>query len=433
MDLQLIRACLDRKTYENIRAKVPYEVVGKTTSTMLQWIGAYFTSNPDIPMVTPEHLKAYVSVRMQDSLEDPGVQVLLKLCDELKTVPDPDVPTVLNMLMEQDFAGRLGALYVRFEQGHEIDFFTEVEELTREYSVLRKIKDVPSFDIETALAELRDGRGVTFGGMQFFKEYISPVRGGASIAFAARPGQGKSSWLCYTLTRSAGSIREFFGEDRPVMFCVNEGEPGRVPPRLYQAAMGATLSELYDKLDAGTLIKDYEEAIQAPGDFIQTVPIAGWSFSDLERKIEETRPSVVVVDMLEHVGLHGNLSKAERTTEQWVKIRELALVYDFIAISTVQIGYEGANTLFPTYDHINYSKTGVQSATDIIIMMGSLGNPQMQHVRGFHVAKNKFTVQGKPEQVELEAVFDKDRSTFNDGAVTMDQVPGTKQVKHGLE
>src|SRR5699024_285343 len=132
---------------------------------------------------------------------------------------------------------------------------------------------------------------------------------------------------------------------------------------------------------------------------------------------------VVVVDMLEHVGFHGNLSKAERTTEQWIKIRELALVYDFVAINTGQIGYEGANTLFTTYDHINYSKTGVQSATDIIIMMGSLGNLQMEHVRRFHLAKNKFTVQSRPEQVELEAVFDKDRSTFNDGAVTMVQVP----------
>src|SRR5690625_7709851 len=66
---------------------------------------------------------------------------------------------------------------------------------------------------------------------------------------------------------------------------------------------------------AGTLIKDYEEAIQAPGDFIQTVPIAGWSFSDLERRIEETRPSVVVVDMLEHVGDRKSVVEGEREGE----------------------------------------------------------------------------------------------------------------------
>ena len=55
-------------------------------------------------------------------------------------------------------------------------------------------------------------------------------------------------------------------------------------------------------------------------------------------------------------------------------------------------------------------------------MMGALTGPNTQHIRGFSTAKNKFSVEGKPSLVEVEAVFDKDRSTFNDGAITLEEV-----------
>lgn len=422
MDLPLIKGCMQRKTYDLLKTRIPYEVVGSSTRAMLQWVGAYFTANPEVQYVTPEILQTYVKVRMQDKLGTPGVDLVLELCERLKHTPSPDVPTLLNMLLERDFAGRLGALYVRYEQGHEIDFYTEVETLAKEYSQLRGLQTVQEYSLEAGLAEIKDGRGVQLGGMAFLSEYIAPFQGGTSIAFAARPDMGKTSWLCYTLTRSAKSIMDYFGADRPILHCINEGEPSRIPVRLGQAALGATISELFKYQEEGTLTQRYEEALGTPADYIKPTAIAGWDFVDLERKIEDTNPSVVVVDMLEHVGMPNIPNKAERTTEQWIKIRELAIIHNFVAISTVQVGFEGANNLFPTYDHLNYSKTGIQAATDIIIMMGALTGPTTQHVRGFSTAKNKFSVEGKPSLVEVEAVFDKDRSTFNDGVITLDEV-----------
>src|SRR5690625_1118699 len=415
MDIQLVRACLTRKTFEILHPKIPYDLLGSTTVAMLKWIRAFFKANPDVSTATPELLQTYITVRLEHRVDQPEVKLLVELCQRLQNTPEPNVPTMLNMLMEHDFVGKVGNLYVRYEQGDEVDFYTEIEQLTKEYNTLRRLRDIPEYDIGEILQELRDGRGMKLKGMTFLEDYIDNFPGGTSIGIAARPNQGKSSLLCYLLTKSAPSIQQYFGTDRKVLFMVNEGDPNRVVPRLYQAALGATLSELYAMHDAGTLLSKYEEAIQAPADFIKPVPIAGWSFAEIEREVEEQNPSVVVVDMLEHVSMVGVTNKAERTTDLWVKARELALIYDYVSIATVQIGIEGANNLFPSYDHLNYSKTGIQAATDIILMMGSLNDPQYQHIRGFNTAKNKFSVEGKPSLVEAEAVFNKDTSEFKDG------------------
>lgn len=420
MDLQLIKACLDKRTYEILQSKIPHDIVGGSTSTMLRWVGAYYKSNPSAGYLTPEYLKAYIQLRLKDQ-DTEGLRLLLQLCDKLKATPSPEVPTILNMLLERDFVGRVGALYVRYEHGDEVDFYTEVEQLVKQYHKLRHLNDVPDYDIHTLLDEMQQGRGIKLSGLADIHQHVDNIPGGASIAFAARPGQGKSSWLAYTLTRSAKSIYEYFG-GRGVMFAVNEGDPGRVMPRMYQAALGATLSELYALRDSGDLIEAYEQATGVPADFITPVPIAGWSFSDLEREIESRNPGVVVIDMLEHVALPGNLSKAELTAQQWVSARELALLYDYVSIATVQIGFDGANTMYPTYDHLNYSKTGIQSATDVVITMGSLTDVQYQELRGFSVQKNKFTVEGSPEKFDFQASFDKDRALFNDGAVTTQEI-----------
>lgn len=92
--------------------------------------------------------------------------------------------------------------------------------------------------------------------------------------------------------------------------------------------------------------------------------------------------------------------------------------HDCIGMATVQISVEGGNMLYPPYSALKDSKTGIQGATDVIIMMGSLDNPDAQTIRGLSSPKNKFAAPGKPSCFQSEVYFDGARCLFNDGAGT---------------
>ena len=131
------------------------------------------------------------------------------------------------------------------------------------------------------------------------------------------------------------------------------------------------------------------------------------------------RPAVVVFDMLANFRLAGaqnGANKADGVEQLWQEVREMAVRHDFISLSTVQISQEGGNQLYPPYSALKDSKTGIQGATDIILMMGSLDNPDAQVIRGLSTPKNKFACAGKQSYVMGEVWFDGSKCVFNDGA-----------------
>ena len=145
----------------------------------------------------------------------------------------------------------------------------------------------------------------------------------------------------------------------------------------------------------------------------------GASLAQVEQVVEAVRPAVVVFDMLANFRMGGTAAganKADVVEQMWQAVREMAVQHDFIALSTVQISVEGGNMLYPPYSALKDSKTGVQGATDIILMMGSMDNPAQQAIRGLSTPKNKFAVAAKQSYVMGEVAFDGARCTFNDGA-----------------
>lgn len=72
--------------------------------------------------------------------------------------------------------------------------------------------------------------------------------------------------------------------------------------------------------------------------------------------------------------------------------------------------------LYPPYSALKDSKTGIQGATDLILMMGALDNPEAQSLRGLSTPKNKFCPPGKKSYAQGEVYFDGTRCVFNDGS-----------------
>lgn len=411
MDLALVRACLNRGTYEQLNPRIPYDVIGMSTTALLRWIGAYFKAHPDSQTVGVEHLQEYIRLRTENTQDDAAVQTLLELTEQLRRVPAPDAPSMLRMLAERDLVGRVGALYTQYEHGAEVDFPADLAELLAEFQTALPQPVEDEYDIEEILDDMQDEKGVRLLFAPKLADYVGPIRGGDSIAFAAPPDAGKTSAMCRLAATSAKQCMDLWGVDRPILMLVNEGSPRTIYPRLYQAALTCTLSKLYEYRDGGILLDKYAEALGTPRDYVKVMSIAGKSIRDVEQIVERYTPSMIIVDMVSHVDIPA-ASKVEKIAALWEGFRTMALLHNLVFVGTIQIGESGRNTLFPPMESIDYSKTAVQAATDIIIMMGKINSMEHAALRGFSTVKNKRSVEGKPSLVEVEAVFDKDRVEF---------------------
>ena len=209
-----------------------------------------------------------------------------------------------------------------------------------------------------------------------------------------------------------------YGNDRPILWLNNEGSGKRIIPRIYQAALGMDLNEIIALSNKDELVQAYTAAIGGVPDIIRVKDMHGASLAQIEQVIEAQRPAVVVADMLANFRLgsaSSGANKADMVEQLWQEWRELMVRHGCIGMATVQISVEGGNTLYPVYSALKDSKTGIQGATDVIIMMGAMDSADTQTLRGFSSPKNKFQVPGKPSSFQAEAWFDSARCVFDDG------------------
>jgi hypothetical protein len=421
MDLLILKALANRKRFNSLRSAVPDGMITGETAAMLAWYQAYYDAFPEASEVIPADLASLVKLRSVNA--DPSaVAITLLLVSKLdEYVSEDRINGMVGQLYELDLSGRAGAIISRYNNGGEVDLAYELNKLAQE-TVRAKGQATPDTYIDTAirdlLNEVSDDRGVKFRRFSLLKDAILGLQGGASVAVAARPDKGKTSFIASILTDFAPQCVEFFGADRPILWLCNEGSGKRIIPRIYQAALGLDLNELIALSNAGTLEQKYSKAIGAKSDYIRVKDAHGMSLPQIEQVIEAMRPSMVIYDMLANVRLgkgESSGNKADEIEKLGQGIREMAVIHDHIALSTVQISVDGGNDLYPPYTHLKDSKTALQGAVDIIIMLGSLDNPAAETLRGISTPKNKFGAPGKPSCVRGEVYFDAPRCTFAEG------------------
>ncbi len=223
-----------------------------------------------------------------------------------------------------------------------------------------------------------------------------------------------TSFLSAVAVHAAKQIPEVFGEKRPILWFNNEGDGRRIVPRLYQAALNYTFPELVQASNEGRLVDEYAAAV---GDVhaIRVMDMHSASLAQLEQVIERVRPAVVVYDMLANFSYDGERSGGNKTDgieQRWQQVRTMAVEYDHIGIGTIQVSADGDDQLFPPMSALKDSKTGVQGATDVIILLGKLNDPQMNGLRGISTPKNKFQMPNRPGHVQEEIAFVPERCQF---------------------
>lgn len=421
MDALLLHALAAKQRYRSLIHVVPSGMISQDTQVVLAWFNAYYNAFPERDFVVVDELLSLVRLRSGNASPE-QVAVTCHLVEQLRhPVDEAGLRGILGQLHELDLSGRAGALIAKYNAGEEIDLAYELNKLSA-HAVRSMAQAAPDDYIDTPihelLAEVDNDAGIKFRRLALLRENIGALQGGASIAIAARPDKGKTSLIASVLTDFAPQVEQFFGPGRPILWLNNEGSGKRIIPRIYQAALELDLTEIIKLSNAGELVPRYTAAVGGTPDIIRVKDMHGASLAQIEQVIESMRPAVVVADMLANFRLAGaqnGANKADGVEQLWQEWREMAVRHDFIGLATVQISQEGGNMLWPPYSALKDSKTGIQGATDVILMLGSLDSPDMQTVRGISTPKNKFAVAGKQSYVQGQIVFDGSRCAFSDG------------------
>lgn len=399
---------------------VPSGMVTAETQAMLAWFQCYYSAFPEQEAIDVDELISLVRLRCGTASRE-QLALTIHMCQRLREeVPEASIQGILGQLHELDLSGRAGALLSKYNAGEEVDLAYELNKLSAE-TVRALSQSAPTDYIDTSiddlLNEISEDKGIKLNHIALLRENITGLQGGALIAIAARPDKGKTSFIAALVTAVAAQCVEFFGVDRPILWLNNEGSGKRIIPRLYQAALQKDLTEIIQLSNSGELGAAYCKAIGAPQNYIRVKDMHGASLAQVEQVIEAMNPCMVVHDMAANYrtsGVQGG-NKTDALELTWQSLRELAVQHDHIAAATIQISAEGGNMLYPPYSALKDSKTGVQGAADIVLMLGSLDNPDAQNLRGLSTPKNKFSMPGKQSYVQGEVWFDASKCAYSDG------------------
>lgn len=194
----------------------------------------------------------------------------------------------------------------------------------------------------------------------------------------ARPETGKTTFLASECTFMASQASS------PVLWFNNEEQGEKVMLRCYQAALGATLEQLFSS------IADARERFRSvTRSNLRLVDQAILTKREVEAICQAVQPSLIVFDQIDKI----TGFKADRddlvlgAIYQWA--RELAKTYcPIIGVCQADGTAEGVKWL--TMSHVSNAKTSKQAEADWILGIGRSNDAGYEEVRHMNISKNKL-------------------------------------------
>jgi replicative DNA helicase len=411
IDIQLLRILKHRDAFFKVRGRVPEAALEKTTNTVLKDVEKYFKKFPDHPVIDIPTF-ATLFRAWHSNLKAENLDAYVAIFKRMKPdVPDESKDPILENMMEIRLASEISTLLLRHEEGEVENLYGDINNLFEQHKKDAKITGIDYIraDIGELLKQDEEYDGLKFR-LDCLNECMRPLRWGDFVVVAGRPDKGKTTFVASEVSFLA---QQLLGE-QTVVWLNNEGPGERIKQRVYQAAVGLTLSQMIEAHQRGELESRYLE-LMGMTDRVRVFDIHGMDTVSVERIIETNAAGVVVYDMLDNIRGFGDSARTDIRLErmyQWA--RELGVKYQCIGIATSQISADGDGLLFPTMHMLKDGKTGKQGACDVQIMIGASDEPGMQSIRGIGVVKNKLRREGKDQDPQARVMFKPQIARFVD-------------------
>lgn len=417
IDIQMLRCMRVRSDYNRIASAVTASALDMKTRAMMDAIGRYYKKFPTHNQIEFTTFTPFVFNTALGTVH-PDDKVVYTNMIKAMASKYPDEATrhgIFESIHDLNLVHKVSAMVERYNNGDDLQIVSELAHAVDTYKTALGVTSMPEVaeNIDELLENLDNDVGVHWR-LPCLNKAMRPLRGGDFGIIAARPDQGKTSFLSSELTYMAPQLPT----GRPILWLNNEGPGFRIRPRLMQAALDCTESQLVAFKNDNELYPKYWETMGGR-DRIRVMDIHGYSNGQVEQLIEQTTPGLVVFDMIDNVRGFGDSARNDIQLErmyQWA--REMAVKHDFIGLATSQISAEGENEQWPQQSFLKDSKTGKQGACEFIMMIGSIEKEaSYANTRWISLPKNKLRKSTSGGALKETLRFDRDRARFHEVVV----------------
>lgn len=412
IDIILLRIIKHRKDYEQLARAVPRTALDTKTKTLLEDFGKYFKKFPEHELIDLQvflpRFRSWHPAMDKETLNS-YVGILRNIQDD---VDDATKAGIIGDLYEADTALRIANVCAQFDAG---DLDAPLPDLVASIIDAYKINigarsaHWNDTDIGDLLQEDLNDSGIKWR-LNSLNESMRPLRGGDFGIVAGRPDKGKTTFLASEVTFMAAQLPP----DRNVVWLNNEGVSGRIVKRLYQAALGVSITKLVELNEQKKLRGLYTEAVGRL-DRIRVFDIHGMHVGQVEAILEQSNPGIILYDMIDNIRGFGSEARTDLQLEEMYKwARERSVKYDAVGLATSQISADGDGQQFPGLSMLKDSKTGKQGACDFQLMIGASNDPNLEHSRYLSLPKNKLHRDGSPRSPHCEVQFRPTTARYED-------------------
>ena len=212
---------------------------------------------------------------------------------------------------------------------------------------------------------------------------------GDSMIVGGRPNAGKSA-LCITMMAACA----FRGQK--VLYIGNEEPVRKTIVRIISCLTQRTHAQLMSE-PAQTM----EIARKRGYDNLVFAHLSPGTPGEIRALVRQHKPEVVVVDQLLNLRV-GKTEGVERMEQAARAIRTIGGEFGCVTISVSQVGESGDNKLRLGMADLYGSKTGLQGAADVILLLGNDNAFEASHSRMLNLAKNKTGLTGEAWAVKID-------------------------------
>ena len=433
LDLQTLRLLKYRARFEKLSKAIPKRALDVRTQILLADFARWFKEFPEADKIDPSSFSLFFKM-IHPELKDESLAVYDQIFKDISSSEvEPGIAEgMLKRLAASATAFDLASLIERFNAGEEVDLEQSVNGLILEYNkhVLKNVKDPQVRDpIEDMLKAEAEDIGLSWP-WECVNRHMKPLRGGDFMVLAARPDKGKTTAISQAATYMAPQVDVLYpGQGRSILWLNNEGPGKNIVFRNFQSALNCTVEEMVTLQNTPCSTPDMKEKYRhmlrekyatalggRPG-VLRVMDIHGFWSHEVEELIVRYKPAVVVFDMIDNIRFGGEVANNGQRTDQLLETmyqwaRMLAVKHDAVAIATSQISADGDGLQYPTLPMLKDSKTGKQGAADVILTIGTVNDPMLEHARYIGMTKNKRVRTGKSKSPQTQLRFDGDRGRY---------------------
>ncbi len=392
-DVSMLRLLKHRKKHSKYFRQLDRSIVTEGTYKILSDFDRYYTMFPehesiDWQMFIPR-MASWNAAVQEESLAARMVAIKAAARGEVTESEEAALETeIANAIMSNEVT-KINDKYadgevenIGFEMARVLDTFKK--------NAGKSQADWVDEGVGTILAEDDDEGGYNWR-LSCLRKAMRGLRAGDFGIIAGRPDTGKTSFIASEVTHIATQIPAH----RNVVWLNNESVGRRIVPRIYQAALDLTRSQMVSLNQAGKLEPAYDK-IMGRRDKIRVIDIHGMSAPRVESIIEAHDAEVVIYDMLDNIKGFGHLARPDLALEEMYKwARECAVKHNHIGLATSQISADGEGEMFPALGMLKDSKSGKQGTADFQLMIGVSPDPTLQAFRYLSLPKNKLRREGE--------------------------------------